>query len=277
MSRLPSLLSALIAALLSVGAWGDPVAAITLWPAIPKGPPAAPTPELRATGERVYRGACIGCHGEKGLGDGKEILSQGATPNDFTTGQYAVRSTPSGTLPLDSDLFASIRRGLRTQTHMPAFAFLTDQEVWGVIAYIKALSPRFATEKPGTPVAAAPAGKPGNVEAGRAIFLGAGACFVCHGMTGRGDGAAAMGLAYVSGHRQGRPVRPPDFTRADDFKGGHRPEDVFRTISTGFDGTPMPSFGASLSAEQRWNLTAFVLSLSSDQKEHAAKAKGVAP
>ncbi len=273
MPRMSPLLSTLALVLLSATARGDASATITLWPATPPSAPAV-TPDLRATGERVYRGACIGCHGEKGFGDGKEVLNQTSAPNDFTTGQYAIRSTPAGTLPLDADLFGSIRRGLKPAADMPAFAFLSDREVWAVVAYIKGLSPRFAAEKPGAPVMP-PGGKAGNVEAGRGVFLGAGACFVCHGMTGRGDGPAGLGLAYVSGHRQGRPVRPPDFTKAADFKGGHRPEDIFRTISTGLDGTPMPSFGTSLTTDQRRNLTAFVLSLSSDQEEHAAK--GVAP
>ena len=45
-----------------------------------------------------------------------------------------------------------------------------------------------------------------------------------------------------------------------DLKGGSRPEDLFRSVSTGLDGTPMPGFGY-LTAEQRWGVAYFILSL----------------
>ena len=76
----------------------------------------------------------------------------GIPPRDFTTGNFLIRSTPVGTLPLDADLFGSIRRGFKPSVGMPAFAFLSDREVWGVVAYLKTLSPRWKTEKPGTPL-----------------------------------------------------------------------------------------------------------------------------
>lgn len=234
----------------------------TQWPAAPGAAPPT-TPDLLELGGRVYRGACLGCHGEKGDGLGREGKFLAIPPRDFTTGQFIVRTTPLGALPLDADLFGSIRRGFRPGVGMPAFTFLSDREVWAVIAYLKTFSPRFKTDKPGTPVVipTPPQPTPEMVAAGQAVFMGPGACFVCHGMQGKGDGPTAPGLVYVSGAHKGKNVRPANLHRAVDFKGGSRPEDIFRTISTGFDGTPMPGFAASLSVEQRWQLTFFILSL----------------
>jgi len=39
-------------------------------------------------------------------------------------------------------------------------------------------------------------------------------------------------------------------------------KDIFRTMSTGLSGTPMPSFSDSVSEEDRWALAYYVLSLS---------------
>jgi|JI10StandDraft_1071094.scaffolds.fasta_scaffold16804_10 mono/diheme cytochrome c family protein len=238
-----------------------PKRVVTLWPDVPAQP--ATTSDLLEVGERVYKGACLGCHGEKGDGLGREGKFLAIPPRDFTTGQFIIRSTPLGTLPWDTDLFGSIRRGFRPGVGMPAFTFLSDREVWGVIAYLKTFSPRFKTEKPGAKVdlPPVPADLASLAPQGQGVFMSGGACFVCHGMQGKGDGPAAPGLVYVSGKHLGKKVSPANLHRADWFKGGRRPEDVFRAISTGLDGTPMPGFAASLSVEQRWSLTAFIMSL----------------
>lgn len=255
-------LIALVVALSSASMAAAPKRVMTLWPSPP---PAAPpvTPDLLELGGKVYRGACQGCHGEKGNGQGREGALLGIPPRDFTTGQYIIRSTPLGSLPLDADLFGSIRRGFRPGVGMPAFTFLSDREVWAVIAHLKTFSPRFKAEKPGAVVElpAVPANLSELAAPGQGIFMGPGACFVCHGMQGQGDGPAAPGLVYVSGSHQGKPVKPANLHRVVDFKGGKRPEDIFRAISTGLDGTPMPGFAASLSVEQRWQVTAFIMSL----------------
>ncbi|MCY1286902.1 hypothetical protein D9M70_358820 [compost metagenome] len=39
-------------------------------------------------------------------------------------------------------------------------------------------------------------------------------------------------------------------------------KDIFRTVSTGLSGTPMPSFSDTVSEDDRWALAYFVLSLS---------------
>jgi hypothetical protein len=58
------------------------------------------------------------------------------------------------------------------------------------------------------------------------------------------------------------PIRPADLTQTWTFRGGSSREDIFRTMSTGLNGTPMPSFLEALTPEQRWAITDFIDSLS---------------
>ena len=60
----------------------------------------------------------------------------------------------------------------------------------------------------------------------------------------------------------GQPIRAANLAQTWTFRGGSSREDIFRTMSTGFNGTPMPSFVDSLATEQRWAITDFITSLS---------------
>ncbi len=82
-------------------------------------------------------------------------------------------------------------------------------------------------------------------------------CWECHGQTGKGDGEKAPGLKDDFGF----PIRPADLTTGQ-FKSGPAVEDIFRTMSTGLSGTPMPSYSDSLPEQDRWALAYYVLSLS---------------
>jgi mono/diheme cytochrome c family protein len=42
---------------------------------------------------------------------------------------------------------------------------------------------------------------------------------------------------------------------------------MFRDLVTGLDGTPMPSFGAAMTADQRWDVVHYIRTLS-DHKMH---------
>ena len=79
----------------------------------------------------------------------------------------------------------------------------------------------------------------------------------CHGETGRGEGPSAPTLKDDLGH----PIRAADLTYRWTFRGGPRREDIFRTFSTGLNGTPMPSFFDSVAEADRWALTDYVHSL----------------
>jgi hypothetical protein len=80
----------------------------------------------------------------------------------------------------------------------------------------------------------------------------------CHGTLGRGDGPSAPTLADDWGY----PLRPADLAQGWTLRGGSTREDIFRTMTTGFNGTPMPGFLDALTVEQRWAITDFIASLS---------------
>jgi cytochrome c oxidase cbb3-type subunit I/II len=82
-------------------------------------------------------------------------------------------------------------------------------------------------------------------------------CWECHGDTGKGDGEKAPGLKDDLKF----PLPPADLTTGQ-FKSGPAVEDIFRTMTTGLSGTPMPSYRDSLPEQDRWALSYYVLALS---------------
>lgn len=215
---------------------------------------AAPADEAAARGRAVFEVHCAVCHGVTGDGLGPEAHRFFTRPTDLRRGTFKFRSTPTGSLPTDSDLERTIREGLRG-SGMIAQDHLSDAEVRGVIAYLKTLSPRWAARTPARPIAVM---RPASLESlatkGAELFKEAG-CVECHGESGRGDGPAAERL--TSG---GRPTRPTDLTRRP-FKRGDQVEDIYRALAAGLDGSPMPSYRDALDEDQLWALALYVTRL----------------
>jgi cytochrome c oxidase cbb3-type subunit 2 len=157
-------------------------------------------------------------------------------------------------MPIDADLERTIRRGL-LGTAMVGQPSLGAADMAAVIAHVKSLSPRWASEPPGEPVTTAPpAGLEAAAARGPELYRKSG-CFQCHGDAGRGDGPSARDL--TSG---GRSVRPTDLTHRP-FKGGDTAADVYRALATGLDGTPMPSYRDAFDADQLWAVAVHVTRL----------------
>jgi mono/diheme cytochrome c family protein len=217
------------------------------------------TDAQRQAGQQHYQKYCAQCHGDKGDGNGYATPNLLPKPRDFTTGKYKVRSTPTGALPTHQDLVSIIRRGM-PYTSMPAWPDLTDQQVSELAYYIKSFSPDFANPeavpKP-VPLPSAPGMTDASVQAGKKLYEETG-CIRCHGNLGRGDGPSGPTLVDDLRH----PIRPADLSQSWTFRGGSTREDIFRTMSTGFNGTPMPGFVDALSEEQRWAITDYIVSLS---------------
>jgi cytochrome c oxidase cbb3-type subunit 2 len=141
---------------------------------------------------------------------------------------------------------------------MPTWHEVPDADRRAVVAYIKTFSPRWREEpRPAAaPLPSPPAPSAELLSRGQALYRSA-KCYECHGDGGRGDGPSAAQLRDDFE----RPIRPTDFTRSQ-FKAGATVADVFRALTLGLDGTPMPSFGDALTDDERWAIAYHVLSLS---------------
>ena len=239
------------------------------------------TPRLLEHGEWVFRGLCIGCHGINGDGNGAvwELGDLYAKehklprkPRDFTEAVYKLRSTPSGSLPTDADLFKSMSRGLVLNQDMPAFKFLPERDRWAVIAYIKSFSDRWEEEEEWQEdpieISEPPLPNAAMVEAGVGVYELM-QCKQCHGPIGKGDGPSAAGLEDDAG----LPIVPRDFSDVSQFVGSSDPKGIYQTFTTGLDGTPMPSFADFLDETQRWQLVWYVISLRPNWNLENARAE----
>ncbi|MEX2146520.1 MAG: cbb3-type cytochrome c oxidase subunit II [Candidatus Rokuibacteriota bacterium] len=212
---------------------------------------------MRELGKQVYDHHCVGCHGTRGDGAGPAATFLSPRPRDFTLGVFKFHSTPSGTLPTEGDLFRTITRGVRW-TAMPTWHEVSDKERMAVVSYLKTLSTRWVEDTPEPPlvIPAAPPATAQTLVRGKALYAQA-KCAECHGEGGAGDGPSAAQLK----DDVDLPIRPADFTRGQ-FKGGSHVSDIYRAMTVGLDGTPMPSYSDSMTDDERWAISYYVLSLS---------------
>ena len=132
------------------------------------------------------------------------------------------------------------------------------------------------------------------VESGRQLFRGKANCVQCHGPTGLGDGQNEnyddwtnewLKTAGVdpsdpqtyqhyldAGAFRPRFISPRNLQMAV-FRGGDRPEDIYRRIANGIEGTPMPS-APTLSSDEIWALVAYVKNMKFEAAEPTATHSG---
>ncbi|MGO9577052.1 MAG: c-type cytochrome, partial [Terriglobales bacterium] len=184
-----------------------------------------------------YRRYCVGCHGDLGDGNGENMQWINPKPRDFQLAIFKCRSTPTGTLPTDEDLFNTIGRGL-DRSNMPSWNPLTKQERADLVAWIKHFSPRWQNEKAGTPIQIPPEPEitPDRVKTGQEVFRKM-ECWKCHGVQGMANGPSSSTLT----DDLGRPISPFNFTDGSRPLCGSTDQDIYKIFMTGLDGTPMPS------------------------------------
>lgn len=257
---------------------------------VSKSPKPAKTPELLEQGKQIYFKRCSFCHGMEGGGDGPAAEFLNPRPRNFQSNIFKFRSTESGALPTDEDLFRTISRGI-PGTGMQVFDKekikngLTEQERWAVIFYIQtfmqegfslweldeeykqATDPDDKAEyrynkviKIGDPPPATPA----LIERGKAVFEEF-KCWQCHGKGGKGNGVSAEGMK----DEWKFPILPRDLTKSWKYKGGDDVLQIFKRFTTGINGTPMPTFISSINEEDRWALAHFVKSIQLEPREKA--------
>lgn len=139
---------------------------------------------------------------------------------------------------------------------------------------------RSITKVPAAPAAIAPGHEEHQtlVDQGRELFFAKGNCAQCHGDTAMGDGQTASYDDWTNDWVKSAGVDPTDPSTYQDFltagaleprpirprnlhefvyRGGGRPQDLYRRIKNGIEGTPMPA-GATLSEAEIWALVAYV-------------------
>ena len=225
------------------------------------------SPERIAHGKSVFERRCVACHGAEGNGNGEAAtFTYRQRPRNFTTGVFKFRLV-KGPVPTDRDLLRTITRGVRG-TAMPAWYWLPLEERLDVIQYLKyelavdRTDPKkpyayFTEEPPGEPISigAPPQPTAALLVRGQEIWQQA-KCWECHGKGGRGDGEKAAGLKDDWGF----PIRPANLTSGQ-FKSGPFVQDIYRTVTTGLSGTPMPAFKDAFPDTERWALAYYIRSL----------------
>ena len=236
-----------------------------------------PAAEMIEAGKRVYFTKCVWCHGVDGAGDGPSADRLWPRPRNFNQGTFKIRRTASGELPLfdakkptpgQNDLFETLTHGLPGSA-MPSWeGILTEEQRLQVLSFVttQLVKDRKFDDKQSEaqtvlqlddlkPVAATEE----SVKRGAELVVEK-KCVECHGMEGRGDGNA-----FNLKDDWGFSIQPADWHKCWNFRGSRQDpynvKNIFRTFSTGVNGTPMPSFADNSTVEERWHIANFVNSL----------------
>ncbi|MEE8483244.1 MAG: c-type cytochrome [Nitrospinota bacterium] len=209
-----------------------------------------------AAGKVIYDMRCAVCHGLKGDGKGSRADELEIMPRDFTLAIFKFRSTPAGALPTDEDIFQTLSRGMHGTGMLPWFGLAAAQR-WLTVYYVKSISGLFEGEEimPAVKVPEPTMPPIDYVELGKKVYEKA-KCYECHGKEGRGDGEKADKLK----DDWFKPIRLRNF-REEILKRGLEIEDIYLTVATGLDGTPMDSQSKALSEEEMLAVSYYVQSL----------------
>src|SRR5437867_1477669 len=188
-----------------------------------------PLTPVEQAGKLVYDQRCAACHGAKGQGDGSAAVWLYPKPRNFTSGLFKIKSTPSGSLPTDEDLFQTLTRGMPGSS-MPSFTYLSEPQRRDAVQYAKHLAAytdasgqriNFFEEAKAAgklaPPIEVPPEPPVTVQAlaeGQTWYNKLN-CFTCHGLTGEGTGPSAPLLKDYWGFS----LPPRDFNTGP-FRGG---------------------------------------------------------
>ena len=238
-----------------------------------------PPADVIEAGKRVYFTKCVWCHGVDGAGDGPGADRLWPRPRNFNQGTFKIRHTASGELPLYSyserspdsgknDLLDTVTHGLPGSAMPPWEGILTEEQRVQVLAFVttQLVKDRKFNDKATetqtilqlstlNPVAQTEE----SIKKGAELVVDK-KCIECHGVDGRGDGNA-----FNLKDDWGFAIQPADWHKCWNFRGTRQDpynvRNIFRTFSTGLNGTPMPSFADNTTVEERWHIANFVGSL----------------
>jgi mono/diheme cytochrome c family protein len=236
-----------------------------------------PSADMIEAGKRVYFTKCVWCHGVDGAGDGPGADRLWPRPRNFNQGTFKIRHTASGELPLfdskkpvpgQNDLFETVTHGLPGSAMPPWEGILTEEQRLQVLSFVttQLVKDRKFTDKQSesqtvlqlgdlAPIAASEE----SLKKGAELIVEK-KCIECHGLDGRGDGNA-----FNLKDDWGFSIQPANWHKCWNFRGSRQDpynvKNIFRTFSTGVNGTPMPSFADNTTVEERWHIANFVNSL----------------
>jgi DMSO reductase family type II enzyme heme b subunit len=252
-------------------------------------------------GKEIYQLRCAVCHGESGAGDGPAAEFLYPRPRDFTLGLWKYKTSPGDLPPRDADLFNIIRDGLEGSS-MPGWSKLfNDQQIGELVQVVKGFdttaiwAPEDAEDEAfdddghylkdalviddEEPIEGQVAYSDESVALGKEIFEEN--CRKCHGERGRGNLTSGEFLEDDWGYR----IWPRDLTKPWTWRatetstgaGGSVQDEaereatirnIYRRVSIGIRGTPMPSHRATEEGEEdaiplegRWHVANYTYSL----------------
>lgn len=236
-----------------------------------------PAAEMIEAGKRVYFTKCVWCHGVDGAGDGPSADRLWPRPRNFNQGTFKIRHTASGELPLfdakkptpgQNDLFETLTHGLPGSA-MPSWeGILTEEQRLQVLSFVttQLVKDRKFTDKQSEAQTVLqlddlkPIPATAESVAEGALLVKEKKCVECHGTEGRGDGNA-----FNLKDDWGFSIQPANWHKCWNFRGSRQDpynvKNIFRTFSTGVNGTPMPSFADNSTVQERWHIANFVNSL----------------
>ena len=145
---------------------------LTIGTAVAQGRPDTPTNPFAAdsaavaAGKRTFEGTCAVCHGAGGVGTERAPA--------LDSGRFIHGGE-------DFEVFQTIQKGV-PGTQMPAFASLSAEQLWQLVAYVHSLSSDASTSTTATS---------GDAGRGGELFFGVAQCSSCHEVNGRGSLLAA--------------------------------------------------------------------------------------
>jgi mono/diheme cytochrome c family protein len=231
-----------------------------------------PSAEMIEAGKRVYFTKCV-----DGGGDGPGADRLWPRPRNFNQGTFKIRHTASGELPLfdakkpvagQNDLFETVTHGLPGSAMPPWEGILTEEQRLQVLSFVTTQlvkDRKFTDTKSESQTVLQLADLkpiPANEESLKkgAELVVEKKCVECHGADGRGDGNA-----FNLKDDWGFSIQPANWHKCWNFRGSRQDpynvKNIFRTFSTGVNGTPMPSFADNTTVEERWHIANFVNSL----------------
>lgn len=207
----------------------------TSWSGLEVPPRPADNDKLLARGKELFAQACMACHGAEGQGDGPARAKHSLPTNPANLTKpietIKIRSTfdspGGGGVPLDTDLFRTLTRGV-PNTAMWSYRELPADDRWALVAHIQSLTKQYDLP---SPKAILPAVLPRDEAV---LKFGAEAyqanCVTCHGREGLGGSAA------TADPETGKVYPGSGFARDGGTKtlGGSADADLARTLLTGF-------------------------------------------